>query len=147
MVISRLFLHRVRNVSDESCRENQNTHFMFKLFFSKIYRLWDHLEKYSIVGQATGDNTTHALYMLGNQGYKHTLGIRITYCFCAARMVARTRLSLSLCCVTCNLAVLCVTQGKFTTHRVKENGRKYCYQICVVVNILTRPCFGVIQFV
>ena len=29
VVISRRILLRIRNVSDESCRENQNPHFMF----------------------------------------------------------------------------------------------------------------------
>jgi hypothetical protein len=29
IIISRLFLIRMRNVSDKSCRENQNTHFVF----------------------------------------------------------------------------------------------------------------------
>jgi hypothetical protein len=31
--ISRLILLRMRNVSDKSCRENQNTHFVFSKFF------------------------------------------------------------------------------------------------------------------
>jgi len=36
-IISHSILIRMRNVSDESCRENQNTHFMFDaFFFSKI---------------------------------------------------------------------------------------------------------------
>jgi hypothetical protein len=34
--ISRSFLLRMRNVSDKSCRENQNTHFVFSNFFSNI---------------------------------------------------------------------------------------------------------------
>ena len=33
---SRSFPFRMRNVSDKSCRENQNTHFVFSNFFSKI---------------------------------------------------------------------------------------------------------------
>ena len=34
LVTSHSFLPRMRNVSDKTCRENQNTHFMFnKLFF------------------------------------------------------------------------------------------------------------------
>jgi hypothetical protein len=36
MIISRWFLLRIRNVSDKSCRENQNTNFMFNNFFPKI---------------------------------------------------------------------------------------------------------------
>jgi hypothetical protein len=36
MIISRWTLLRMRNVSHKSCRENQNTHFMFNYFFPKI---------------------------------------------------------------------------------------------------------------
>ena len=36
MAISRLILLRMRNVSDKSCRENQNTHFVFSNIFTKI---------------------------------------------------------------------------------------------------------------
>ena len=35
-IISCSVLLRMRNVSDESCRENQNTHFVFSNCFSKI---------------------------------------------------------------------------------------------------------------
>ena len=35
LIISRSFLLRMRNVSDKSRRENQNTHFMFNNFFLK----------------------------------------------------------------------------------------------------------------
>jgi hypothetical protein len=33
LFISRLILLRMRNVSDKSCTENQNTHFVFSIFF------------------------------------------------------------------------------------------------------------------
>jgi len=36
MIISRRIIHRMRNVSGKSCRENQNTHFMFHNMFPKI---------------------------------------------------------------------------------------------------------------
>jgi len=36
----------MRNVSDKSCRENQNTHFMFNFFFRKSCSLCDNVEKY-----------------------------------------------------------------------------------------------------
>ena len=36
MIISRLILLRMRNVSDKHYRENQNTRFMFNKFFPKI---------------------------------------------------------------------------------------------------------------
>jgi len=35
MIISRSFLLRMINISDTSCRENQNTHFVFSNFFSE----------------------------------------------------------------------------------------------------------------
>ena len=36
LIISRSFLLIMRNVSDKSCGENHNKHFMFNTFFSKI---------------------------------------------------------------------------------------------------------------
>jgi hypothetical protein len=36
MTVTRWVLLRMRNVSDKSCRENQNTHFMFNNLFPKI---------------------------------------------------------------------------------------------------------------
>jgi hypothetical protein len=36
LIISRSFLIIMRKVSDESCRESQNTHFRFNNYFSKI---------------------------------------------------------------------------------------------------------------
>ena len=35
-IISRSVLLRMRNVSDRSCRENQNTHFVFSDIFTKF---------------------------------------------------------------------------------------------------------------
>jgi len=47
LITSRSFLLRMRNVSDKSCTENQNTHFVFSnIFFRKSYRLCDNVEKY-----------------------------------------------------------------------------------------------------
>ena len=37
-------LLRVGTVSDKSCRENQNTHFLFRPFFRKSCRLWDNVK-------------------------------------------------------------------------------------------------------
>jgi len=36
LIISRLVLLRIKNVSDKSCRETRNTHFMFNKVYSKI---------------------------------------------------------------------------------------------------------------
>jgi hypothetical protein len=48
----------MRNSSDKSCRENQNTHSKFTNVC-----LWDGVEKYDIAGKATNDDksTAHAL--------------------------------------------------------------------------------------
>jgi len=58
VIISR-WIHRMRNVSDNSCWENRNTHFTVYKYvsFRKSCRLWDNVEKYGRAGQATDDNT------------------------------------------------------------------------------------------
>ena len=55
MTVSRWILVRMRNVSDKSCREHQNAHFVFNNVFRKPCLLWDNVE--SVVGiEVTGDN-------------------------------------------------------------------------------------------
>ena len=46
----------MRNVSHKSCRENQNTHFMFNNFFRKKLRLGDYVEKCGTARQVTEGN-------------------------------------------------------------------------------------------
>jgi len=36
LIMSRLILLRMKNISDKICRENENTLYMFNNFFSKI---------------------------------------------------------------------------------------------------------------
>ena len=46
LIISRSFLLRTRNISDENSRENQNTHFVFNNFFSRKYficEMWENM--------------------------------------------------------------------------------------------------------
>jgi hypothetical protein len=58
MILSCSVLIRMRNISDKSCTENQNTHFVFNTFsFRKLFRLWDNVEKCGTAGQATDDHT------------------------------------------------------------------------------------------
>jgi hypothetical protein len=52
---SRWFLLRMRYVSDRSCRENQNTHFL--LFSENLCRLYENVEISGGPKQATDDNT------------------------------------------------------------------------------------------
>jgi len=56
----------MRNVSNKSCRENQNTHFVFNNFFSENRIFLDNVEKCSKAEQATDDNMAHAHCMLDN---------------------------------------------------------------------------------
>jgi len=41
LIISHSFILRMKNVLEKSCREYQNTHFIFSDFFQKSYCLWD----------------------------------------------------------------------------------------------------------
>jgi hypothetical protein len=58
MIISRSGLLRMRNFSEKSCRENQNTHLMLSnfFFFQKSCRLRDNVEKYGRAGQVADGN-------------------------------------------------------------------------------------------
>jgi hypothetical protein len=52
---------RMRNASNKICRENQNTYFTVKNFFSqKSCRLRDNVEKYDKARQAADDNRSGA---------------------------------------------------------------------------------------
>jgi hypothetical protein len=47
--------------------EEIKTHILFSVtFFRKSCRLWDNVENYYSVGQATDDNMAHAYYILDN---------------------------------------------------------------------------------
>jgi hypothetical protein len=57
MINFRSSLLRMRNISDKSCRENQNTHSVFgNPFFRKSCRLWCNVGKYGRVSQSSFDN-------------------------------------------------------------------------------------------
>jgi hypothetical protein len=96
---------RIRNVSDKSCSENQNTRFLFNNSPNqpptppprKSCRLWYNVKKYCRTGQATDDNMAHAPCVLDTQGYRKTLRICNIYCFFSATVVTRTHLNASLC--------------------------------------------------
>jgi len=94
----------MRTVSNKSCTENQNTHFMFNNFSFpwKLCHLWDNVEKSCRTGHAT-DDMMHAHCTLHTYGYQHTLRICYIYCFSTATMVAQTPLSgkLYVYCLSC----------------------------------------------
>ena len=47
---------RIRNVSDKSCRQNQNIHFIIGNLFRKSCRLWDNVEKSGGAREAADDD-------------------------------------------------------------------------------------------
>jgi hypothetical protein len=53
MTLSRPLLRRMKNIWDKSCRENQNTHFVFNNFFLslKSCRLWHSVENIVELGR------------------------------------------------------------------------------------------------
>ena len=109
-IISRQIPLSVRNVSDKTCRENQNTHFVFSNFcFRKERRLWDNVEKYCGAGQVTDENIVHAYCMLGTLGRKYILIICTTYCLSTATMVTRTcfKFTLYVQCLSCLFFPFC----------------------------------------
>jgi hypothetical protein len=110
MIIYRWILLRMRNVSYKSCRENQNTHFVFNsfFFFRKSYRLWDNLEKYCTAVQDTDDSiirrmrcacriikatNTHSQYViviafpLLQSLHERAAVLRYTYIYCLVRVL------------------------------------------------------------
>ena len=99
---------RLRNISDRSCRENQNIHFLFSnVFPRKSCHLRDSVEKYARARQAT------------DYSYKHTLRMCNTNCFSTANMVTRTRLSVTLVCTLHLLSFrLFVMSCTWTTYRI-----------------------------
>ena len=60
MSLFRSITLRMRNVSDNICREKQNTIYVVQLFFQKSYRLCDNVENYIRAGQTTDENMAHA---------------------------------------------------------------------------------------
>jgi hypothetical protein len=101
LIISRSFL-RMTDVSDKSCRENKNTHFVFNnVFFfesSVVCEIKWKKKKYCRTGQATDDNMTQADCMLDTYGYRLTLRICNTCRFSTATIIAWMRLN----CLSCH---------------------------------------------
>jgi len=73
MVSCWIFL-RTKNVSNKSCRENQNTHFVcaMRFFFPKSCPLWYNVEKlwWRLTFHRWQENTAHVLCTLEKWGYR-----------------------------------------------------------------------------
>jgi len=96
--IFRWILRRMRSILDESCRKNQNTHFMFNNFITlrKLYCLGDKVKKNMAQPDRSQMTTAHAHCMLDKEGYRHTFTIFNPFCFSTSAMVMRTRVSITL---------------------------------------------------
>jgi hypothetical protein len=92
MIISRLILLRMRNISEKIYRENHDTHFIFYNVFRKSCPLWDNVEKYFTAGQTIQTKMAHAHYMATNA----ESGCCNTYCFSTAILVAWRRFNVTL---------------------------------------------------
>ena len=64
-------------------------------FLSKIVSFWDNVEIFCRVWQTTDGNMANAHCMLDTWGYRRTLRICNTYCFCMETTVVRTRLGVA----------------------------------------------------
>jgi hypothetical protein len=62
-IIYQQILLWMRNVSDRSCRVNQNIHFMSSTFFYKMCHLWDNVENYVGARQAKDDNIVQCMHI------------------------------------------------------------------------------------
>jgi hypothetical protein len=88
IIICHSILLRMRNISDKTCRENQNT-FSIQLLFRKSCHLSDKEEKYIGVRQATDDNVIWRMcFACWTTKATHALRIYHTYCFQRQRYLA-----------------------------------------------------------
>jgi hypothetical protein len=76
LTLSRSVSLRTRIVSYKGCVENHSTHFTLSAFFFENHAVYENMEKYGGVGEATDDNIAHGHCVLDTKLYKHTLAIR-----------------------------------------------------------------------
>jgi hypothetical protein len=89
LIIFHTVLLGTRNVYDESCKKNQNTHFTFSNCFWKLRHLWGNVEKYIRAGQATDDSITYVHCMLctwGSQTHSEYVICVCLYVVCGYRL-------------------------------------------------------------
>jgi hypothetical protein len=93
-VVSCWIFRRMKNISDKSCRENQNTHFMCAVTFSYQNRVLYEImwKNYGGAWHSTDDNRIRRLHF-ARWRTEATDPFRMwnTYCFFTATLVTRTR--------------------------------------------------------
>jgi len=106
----------VRNVSDKSCTENQNTHFKLNNFFSENRAIYEIMWK-NVVERGRPQMTIWCMHIacwIPQTTKTHTQRICSNYCFSSATMVAWTHLNVTLYihCLYC-LFLFCMLLGIF----------------------------------
>jgi hypothetical protein len=101
LLTSRWILLRTRNISDRSCRENQNTHFMFDKFYLKLCRLWVNVVGGGELYSGTGHRWKNDACALQDGFHKATntpseYVILFFFFFFTATVVSRKRLDATL---------------------------------------------------
>jgi hypothetical protein len=98
-MVSYWILLRKRNASDKSCRENQNTHFVFGNFFFFLNRaLYERMWK-NILDRGMPQMTIWRMRIacwVPKATNTHTLRLSNTHCSSTTTMVARMRLSINV---------------------------------------------------
>jgi hypothetical protein len=86
----------MRNISDKSCRDYQNTLFMFSnFFFSKIVTLWDNVEKCGGARQAKDNSLIRRMrfaWWTTKATHTHTFRTCNSHCFSTVTVVSPSRL-------------------------------------------------------
>ena len=90
MIITRSIIPKIRNVSDKSCRENQNTVLCSVTFPRMSCLLRGTVEEYRTARQATEDNIMRCMrFACWITKATNTLKICNTHCFSTATMIPR----------------------------------------------------------
>jgi hypothetical protein len=130
MKISHWTLLKMRNIVNKSCRENQNTHFMFNIFFFRKWcRLWNFVKKYGRFTEAADKNITWRMRFacwvnkanVRTHTHEHTHApfhrppparpeMCNTYCFSTAKVFLWTRFDVTLYvhCLSCSILLTAV---------------------------------------
>jgi len=95
-IISRSILFRMRNISDKSCRDNRNAHFMIKNFFSECHAVYAKTWKIYCRTRQAAENKImrHRHIVCWIKKAKHR--VRYTYFFSTATMVKQTPHSVTM---------------------------------------------------
>ena len=120
----------MRNLSEKSCTENQNTHFVFNNFFRKSCRLGDNVEK--IVERGRPQIAIWCIsFWISKATCTHSEYV-ILYCFFSTAMVTRNSPLLLYKYIVCLSVCLSVCDRQFVAAqcRSSDNKRSQASAVC-----------------